>query len=299
MFSPAVAVKNCRRTVISPFLSAKCRTIDPGTSRQIRRPLATTCQHLLVKETKEVDELDALSVRDEQEVRKIKSELRHLLRDMAQPVAVVTSFMPGTNTSSGRSENADIYHGATLSSFTSIAMDPHPLVAFALRIPSRMASALTALSELSPKIRAPPQAHMVVNLLSSSQASAAVRFSRPDLYPTPFRASSSSGTDNIPYTLNLEGLPIMDNAVGALSCQLVGRPIPLYDLDFLQGSMGGDEAVAKMPPLHKGEVASELFIARVIRVENVKHSDQELEERERTLPLVYHRQNYTSCAPKQ
>src|SRR5882762_991582 len=97
-----------------------------------------------------------------------RERLRSLLRETAQPVAVVTSNLFGT--SSPR------YHGATLSSFTSIALDPYPIVSFSLRIPSRMATALkSAESRLS--------SHMVINVLSAAQQSTAVRFSRPDLYP--------------------------------------------------------------------------------------------------------------------
>ncbi|KAF9554961.1 hypothetical protein CPC08DRAFT_149986 [Agrocybe pediades] len=277
--------------------------------RNARRRLATTSQQVLMEEKPDVEEV-SLTPEDEKESEATKAALRHLLRDMAQPVAVVTSFMPGTTTTKAagsgllaQQNSADVYHGATLSSFTSIAMDPHPLVAFALRIPSRMASALSSLSEMERtsvnSSRTPPQAHMVVNLLSSAQAAAAVRFSRPDLYPTPFRACKASGTEDIPYTLNREGLPIMDNVIGALSCQLVGRPIPLHDLEYLHGRVTGQNQRVATPQLGEGQVASELFIARVLRVEKVRHSVQEVEgQDQRLLPLVYHRQNYTSCAKK-
>ncbi|KAJ7173457.1 hypothetical protein C8R46DRAFT_1215399 [Mycena filopes] len=75
-----------------------------------------------------------------------KSRLRSLLRETAQPVAVVTSFMsPDASHRSGENDHSKpMFHGATLSSFTSIAMDPVPLVTFALRIPSRMASSLNS-----------------------------------------------------------------------------------------------------------------------------------------------------------
>jgi hypothetical protein len=45
-----------------------------------------------------------------------------LLRKTAQSVAVITSFMPPGISK----DNGIAYHGVTLSSFTSIAMDPHP-----------------------------------------------------------------------------------------------------------------------------------------------------------------------------
>ncbi|KAF9474757.1 hypothetical protein BDN70DRAFT_884475 [Pholiota conissans] len=264
--------------------------------------------------------------------KKLKEDLRHLLRDIAQPVAVVTSFMPpneraasSTTASVSGSKTPAIsalhdeyrkehsqdasgskYHGATLSSFTSIAMDPYPLVAFALRIPSRMATTLSslALSTLPSSSSAIPHqtnaqrdftSHMVINFLSASQASAAITFSRPDLYPTPFVSGSQS--EQLEYTLSADGLPILQGVVGALSCKLVGGPIPLHDLDYFSS---GPRVKPKQPVLNEGDVASELFIARIVRVEDVRSLDAgtEQEERERTLPLVYHRRSYTSCHPR-
>lgn len=231
--------------------------------------------------------------------RSLKSNLRALLRDIAQPVAVVTSFMPSSSSYNSSSstppiesgnpkhypQNGSLYHGATLSSFTSIAMDPYPLVSFALRIPSRMASVLRSLSKSS------PSAHMVINLLSSSQASTALTFSRPDMYPTPFLGSSSGA---IAYTLSQDGLPIITDAIGALSCQLVGGPIPLHDLEYLS-SRESDSPSPIVPALRPGEVASELFIARVVRVEEVKREKVEEEDEATLQPLIYHRRSYTSC----
>ncbi|KAF8200395.1 flavin reductase like domain-containing protein [Pholiota molesta] len=271
------------------------------------------------------------NIGDNDKPRKLKDDLRRLLRDIAQPVAVVTSFMPSSDlldsstvpstnettlssspTLNGGYGNGNTpigckYHGATLSSFTSIAMDPHPLVAFALRIPSRMATTLSLLAfpippssstssslpQTSPT--SDPSSHMVINLLSASQASTAVTFSRPDLYPTPFLAGSQS--EELKYTLNEDGLPVLHGVVGALSCELVGGPIPLHDLDYFSAGPG---AKVKQPVLNNGDVASELFIARIVRVEDVRSLDtdsenEDQEEWERTLPLIYHRRSYTSC----
>lgn len=252
--------------------------------------------------------------------KELKADLRLLLRDIAQPVAVVTSFMPGyagspsyagdsafssTLAPNDTLENVEMehdskFHGATLSSFTSIAMDPYPLVAFALRIPSRMATTLSSLSSIpssSQSSNFPPRnshsSHMVINLLSASQASAAITFSRPDLYPTPFVSGSHSGKHE--YSLSKDGLPILHNVVGALSCRLVGGPIPLHDLDYLGSGIG---AKAAEPTMDDGCVASELFIARVTRVEKIRREVEGGEEDNRTLPLVYHRRSYTSCHPQ-
>jgi flavin reductase (DIM6/NTAB) family NADH-FMN oxidoreductase RutF len=232
--------------------------------------------------------------------RKLKEHLRTLLREIAQPVVVVTSFMPSTNSfakAANNHESLDItkFHGATLSSFTSIAMDPFPLVAFALRIPSRMATTLSALSSFQPASSrlADLPAHMVINLLSASQAPEAVKFSRPDLHPTPFATTTGAGATK--FSLTKEGLPVLHDVVGALSCRLVSGPIPLYDLDHLEEGL---RAKAREPVLVEGDVASELFIARVVRVENIEtRTPGKLEGSERTLPLIYHRRGYTSCKP--
>ena len=181
----------------------------------------------------------------------LKSKLRSLLRDTAQPVAVVTST----------SSSGSAFHGATLSSFTSVAFDPYPIISFALRTPSRMADSLTKESP-----------NMVVNLLSADQASVAVTFSRPDLHPQPFNDAS------LGYGLNKEGNPVLKGVLGALNCQLLSV-LPLHDLEYLQGTK---ETVGEV---HKDMgVVSRLFLARVMKVE--QESDQH--------PLIYHRRAYTS-----
>lgn len=197
-------------------------------------------------------------------------QLRELLRDSAQPVAVVTSLMPNQHRDPHPHSR---FHGATLSSFSTIAMEPHPLVAFSLRIPSRMATSLKNSHEDS-------TSHLVINMLSAVQADVAVQFSRPDLHPHPF--------SSIPYSLTEEGLPILRGSLGALSCKLVATSWPLHDLGVLKTGQRQDHSV------WKGEgVASELFIAEVIRVE----PSQEVEEEAgslRTLPLLYHRRSYST-----
>ena len=209
----------------------------------------------------------------------VRQQLRSLLRDTAQPVAVVTALMDPDiphKTKAGSSPTRPHFHGATLSSFSSISMDPHPLVAFSLRIPSRMATSLT-----SAHTSAPSPAHFVINILSERQARTAVCFSRADLYPEPFAV--------VPHTLTEEGLPVLDGSVGAMSCQLVAASWPLHDLKTLAGRVK-DERVA-----WEGEgVASELFIAEVVRVERTS-----LPEGEEARPLLYHRRGYVTTRPME
>ncbi|KAF7790237.1 hypothetical protein EIP86_001189 [Pleurotus ostreatoroseus] len=207
----------------------------------------------------------------------VHRDLRALLRETAQPVAVVTSLMPPSHISSSSPHSR--FHGATLSSFTSIAMDPHPLVAFSLRIPSRMATTLRN-AHATPHDW-PAATHLVVNILSAAQARVAVQFSRVDRYPRPF--------EEVPYTLSEEGLPVLEGALGALSCNLVASSWPLHDLDSLRNRARETDAA------WEGDgVASELFIAEVTRVEAVKYPEED-DESLRT-PLIYHRRAYaTTC----
>ncbi|TDL23726.1 hypothetical protein BD410DRAFT_786995 [Rickenella mellea] len=197
-----------------------------------------------------------------------KNALRVLLRETAQSVAVVTTILP---------TDASHFHGATLSSFTSIAMDPHPLVAFSLRIPSRMAAALQL---GNPRSEHTP--NMVVNILSSSQSTTAVHFSRPDLYPEPFRLS--------PHILSKEGIPILAGSLGALSCNLI-QCISLHGLRPQNLSKEANEDVDAAESREDG-VLSELFIARVLRVESL-----EGHEPAQRLPLLYHHRQYATAHP--
>ncbi|PAV20051.1 flavin reductase like domain-containing [Pyrrhoderma noxium] len=174
-----------------------------------------------------------------------KDALRKLLRETAQPVAVVTSYYPfdgvGVDFEEGPDELGKVanattaastkkFHGATLSSFSSIALDPYPLIAFSLRIPSRMATSLKQLmlqhqhqqqqSSPSSSSTIPPPS-LVVNLLSSTQSSTAHHFARADLFPDPFRIT--------PHTLNADNLPVLTGSLGSLTCSLVSC-IPLHTL---------------------------------------------------------------------
>lgn len=136
---------------------------------------------------------------------------------------------------------------------------------------------------------------MVINLLAAGQADAAIKFSRPDLHPEPFREGEGVG-----YELTEEGLPVLDGVLGAMSCQLVAGPIPLHDLESLSSVWSSASSSSEVGPsrtslqLEEGEVASELFIARVTRIEAL--ADPSTNERTLNSPLLYYRRQYTSCA---
>ncbi|KAJ3888200.1 flavin reductase like domain-containing protein [Lentinula edodes] len=209
----------------------------------------------------------------------VKKRLRSLLRESAQPVAVVTSLLHYNDTS------PHDYHGATLSSFSSIALDPYPLVAFSLRIPSRMA---TSLRSAPPN----PPSDMVVNILSATQAPTAVLFSRPDLHPNPFQ--------EVGFTLNSEGIPVLEGCLGAISCKLATNPMLLDDPrfsgeDFEKDSRSGDaESENEICP---ASITSELFIARVTNIERLALDEADTNDPQ-TMPLLYHRRNYLTCSSK-
>ncbi|KAF7309411.1 Flavin-Reduct domain-containing protein [Mycena indigotica] len=145
---------------------------------------------------------------------------------------------------------------------------PSPLVSFALRIPSRMATALNSASPSS-------SSDMVISLLSADQASVATRFSRADLYPHPFESTD--------YFLSRDGLPIIRNSLGALSCKLVSRGLPLHDARLLEQRRFDLEATEDYDQSH---IVSQLFIAQVTHVEHF--GDHGLK------PLLYHRRAYTT-----
>ncbi|TFY64656.1 hypothetical protein EVJ58_g2475 [Rhodofomes roseus] len=126
--------------------------------------------------------------------------------------------MPAASSSAPKTTSSphSRFHGATLSSFTSIALDPHPLVAFSLRIPSRMATSLSSAHASPPSPNSHPTptpptnaapayasphlpAQLVINILSAAQPAVAARFARPDLHADPFA--------HTPYALSTEGLP--------------------------------------------------------------------------------------------
>ncbi|KAG0148498.1 hypothetical protein CROQUDRAFT_654773 [Cronartium quercuum f. sp. fusiforme G11] len=65
-------------------------------------------------------------------------ELRHLMRYLAHPVTIITVNSPN--------------HGSTISSFTSISLSPFPLISFAVKLPSRLATHLSSSSQTSFKV---------------------------------------------------------------------------------------------------------------------------------------------------
>ncbi|KZT59836.1 hypothetical protein CALCODRAFT_515759 [Calocera cornea HHB12733] len=198
----------------------------------------------------------------------LQHSIRALFRRTAQPVAVLTTLLPPSPSDPGPPKPT--YHGATLSSFTSISLAPLPLVAFSLRLPSRAAQAI----DRSFSAASYPRASLVVNMLSAEQAELARHFSRPDLYPEPWGMHE--------FALSEEGVPVFPGSLGALSC----TPVTSFPLDWgglrKLGVNVGPEMVQE-----SRENTSELFIAQVVRVElKNKHGSHPLLYQDRVFKAV-------------
>jgi flavin reductase (DIM6/NTAB) family NADH-FMN oxidoreductase RutF len=191
-------------------------------------------------------------------------DLRSLLRQVAQPVTVLTTGSPPGQPPASNSSTLQ-FHGATVSSFASIAFEPTPIVAFALRLPSRMADRLS----LIPKI------DFGINILSESQADTARAFSRPDLFPKPF--------EMVPYHLDGRGIPLLDNCVGTLICTVLHS----YHLDKWdsQPTIVEGDATRSDVDISTRPCLSSLFLARVKEVRS---------NTEGLLPLVYYNGQYST-----
>ena len=121
--------------------------------------------------------------------RTVADSLRKLMRLAVQPVAVITANI-------ARDSKQRHMHGATLSTFTSVSLNP-PLIAFSLQLPSRMASYLSDV----------PKAPFKAYLLSIKQQELAETFARSDHKEPQFAESSFSS------------LP--QHALGILDCHVV------------------------------------------------------------------------------
>jgi flavin reductase (DIM6/NTAB) family NADH-FMN oxidoreductase RutF len=238
----------------------------------------------------------------------------------AQPVAIVTTRLRQHQGGELKDQMDDLheFHGATISSFSSIAMHPYPLVAFSLQLPSRLASALHAHTPADANTNArrtslslPP--HFVINLLSTHQKDMAHRFSRPDLYPLPLAGVAEDGMK-----LTKEGQPILLESVGCISCAVVHSlrldgPAVLGEMQLpvdrktteemeQEDSDAGEKREGRQlgdwnEPRETPRSTSELFIARVIRLETLHPHKTGIEGSQ--MPLVYFRKRYTTAAPPE
>ncbi|KAG6370049.1 hypothetical protein JVT61DRAFT_12570 [Boletus reticuloceps] len=134
---------------------------------------------------------------------------------------------------------------------------PLPLVAFSSA--SRLHASALNVHVASPS---PSSAHFIITSLSAAQPRLATRFARPDLYPRPFADPDVHWTPD-----PQDGLPVFAGALGALSCRLVDSALDAGTLAFKETAA---EEEGDVPQASAGSgLASELFIARVLRVERV------------------------------
>ncbi|GAA5867858.1 hypothetical protein JCM8547_003396 [Rhodosporidiobolus lusitaniae] len=228
---------------------------------------------------------------------------RELFRSVAQPVAVLSAFIPQPSLSSSSPSSAtesaadksgepreapQHHHGATLSSLASVSLSP-PLVSFSLRLPSRFAS------HLSQPPPAPPPTFRV-HLLSAAQEGVARAFARqaplPALAspspPPPSAAIATQGWDDpFPPELFEE---LERDGLGWMDCTVVKR-VALSELKG--GGENGDEG-GKAPEKGAWQPRSELFIARVDKVK----LGEALKGKEGKGSLVYWEQAYHAVPGK-
>ncbi|KAK4700269.1 hypothetical protein P7C70_g5980, partial [Phenoliferia sp. Uapishka_3] len=170
--------------------------------------------------------------------------LRALWRSTAQPVAVITAYIPSISIHSP-SSSTSANHGATLSSLSSISLSP-PLVAFSLRLPSTLATYLLAESIPPPNFK--------VHLLSSTQEPVARAFARQEPLPAPASPSPPPASVTAPPSSASHHFPpelfqdLERDNLGYLECSVV-RTISLAELGEGEVKEGGPR--------------SQLFIARV------------------------------------
>ncbi|CAO3687498.1 unnamed protein product [Rhizopus stolonifer] len=120
----------------------------------------------------------------------VVDRVRGIMRKFPQPVVVVTTSKPGDPT---------YRRGITVSSFTSVCLNPEPLVAFCVRVPSRASQLLHS------------SGSMVVNMLSHEQVQQSVAFSSPD----------ADQFKDVPFFDDPEtGLPVLMGTVGAMYCDV-------------------------------------------------------------------------------
>ncbi|KAE8213994.1 hypothetical protein CF327_g2563 [Tilletia walkeri] len=227
------------------------------------------------------------------------------MQHVAQPVAIITSLL-------SPSSSPQFIHGATISSFTTISMNP-PLVAFSLRTPSRIAHALQThpLSALSSSANQGSSSsrhpHFLINLLSHHQAHIAAAFARPGLIPLVFhpsqrrlRTSSSAEDQTSQESLDLpawisrstpDQIPALEGCMSALACRLE------FKLDLSPSpsptSLGEDDSQQEQEAVvGEGVASSQLFVARVCAVEREEEEEEGSNSNVAPDPLVYCRHKF-------
>ncbi|KAI7904371.1 flavin reductase like domain-containing protein [Cokeromyces recurvatus] len=121
--------------------------------------------------------------------KRVIEDVRGIMRKVPQPVVVVTTSKP---------DEPHQRRGITVGSFTSICLNPEPLVSFCVRTPSRASKLLHS------------SGSMVLNMLAHEQVQQSVAFSSPN----------SEQFKDIPfYDDPITGLPVLMGTLGAMHCK--------------------------------------------------------------------------------
>lgn len=119
----------------------------------------------------------------------VVEDVRGIMRKVPQPVVVVTTSKP---------DDPNYRRGITVASFTSVCLEPDPLVSFCVRVPSRASELLHS------------SGSMVLNMLSHEQVQQSVAFSTPN----------AEQFKDIPFFDDpVTGLPVLMGTVGAMHCE--------------------------------------------------------------------------------
>lgn len=116
-------------------------------------------------------------------------DVRGIMRKVPQPVVVVTTSKP---------DDRSHRRGITVASFTSVCLQPEPLVSFCVRTPSRASELLHS------------SGCMILNMLAHEQVQQSVAFSSPN----------ADQFKDIPYFDDpTSGLPVLIGTLGAMHCE--------------------------------------------------------------------------------
>ncbi|WFD35176.1 hypothetical protein MCUN1_002026 [Malassezia cuniculi] len=188
-------------------------------------------------------------------------------------------------------------HAATLSSFATVSLAP-PLVAFSLRLPSRLADALRAgvmeHRAISPSVSAAApvdQPHFLIHLLSDTQRDVSDYFAKPGAALLELGEPAPEGHPFSEHTTTpsraVDGMRVLDDSLGAFACSLVSQ------IDLTSPDLHGTMFTSHTDGEHAEEKGSALFIARIHNVEHADgHGGIVPTIAHGRKPLVYCHQNY-------
>lgn len=193
----------------------------------------------------------------------VSHRIRALMRESAQPVALITTLLPASLGGGRR------VHAATLSSFTSVSLEPN-VVCFSMRTPSKLAAALDA--HLCSRTGG-DQVDFVVSILGEGQADVAAAYAKPGTPPLEELSAEEHPLHKaglLDLQLGQDAPPALKKSLGAFACQVVDT-IPLAQYAHTPRS---------------AQPSSVLYLARVLHV----HLPTDMHPK----PLIYRHQQFTT-----